>query len=430
MLSRADTELARRDSDLPGLSRVLDAEAMAEELVSLGFRDTVGVSADYVRYKPGSSCLVGYRLQIGDSEFRAYGKIFSDPGGAKAKKARSRATRQPDIDMLLHRGGRILLEKSGALLSFFPFDADLPALRRFDDRSAGPELRKRVFRDFLEPPTDSLEVLAYKPERRLVARLASPSRQEFVVRFYATPQQERASRLSKWVSDGECLRIAKRLGGSKTYSIAVMEWLPGTDLRDFVRFGSKKASESLEIVTRAIAEFHHSPAALRAELPEWDPRQGTSGFAQTIGWLSRSNADRANSLADRILSALSRQQFERKLIHGDLYDKQIVLMDPGVGLLDLDQIGVGDPRQDLGLFLAHWERDRILGQVGEWHAETAEELVLHYERATGSELVGLPVFVAAALFRLAQHPFRNRLEDWPGLLDAILTRVGELLEQR
>jgi aminoglycoside phosphotransferase (APT) family kinase protein len=430
MLSRADAELASRDRDLPGLSRLLDADAMAEELVSLGFRDIVEVTADYVRYKPGSSCLVGYKLRIDDSEFSVHGKIFADTAGEKANKARSRVTRQPDIDALLHHGGRILAEKSGALLSFYPFDADLPALRRFEDKAAGPELRKRVFRDFSEPPSDSLEVLAYKPERRLVARLASPSHEEFVVRFYATHEQERASRLSKWVSDGECLRIAKRLGGSKTYNIAAMEWLPGTDLRDFVRFGSKKASESLEIVTRAIAEFHHSPAALRAELPEWDPRQGTSDFARTIGWLSRSNADRANSLADRILSALSRQQFERKLVHGDLYDKQIVLMDPGVGLLDLDQIGVGDPRQDLGLFLAHWERDRILGQVGEWHAEIAEELVLHYERATGSELVGLPVFVAAALFRLAQHPFRNRLEDWQGLLDAILTRVGELLEQR
>jgi aminoglycoside phosphotransferase (APT) family kinase protein len=430
MLSRADAELARRDRDLPGFSRLLDADAMAEELFSLGFRDLVGVTADYVRYKPGSSCLVGYRLRIGVSEFRAHGKIFADPVGAKAEKARSRATWQPDPDALLHRGGGILMEKSGALLSFYPFDADLPALRRFEDTVAGPPLRKRVFRDFSEIPADSLEILAYKPERRLVARLASPSRQEFVVRFYATPEQERASRLARWVSDGEYLRIAKRVGGSKSYSIAALEWLPGTDLRDLVRFESNKVSESLEIVTRAIAEFHHSSAALRAELPEWDPRQGTIDFARTIGWLSPPNADRATSLADRIVSALSDQQFERKLVHGDLYDKQIVLMNPGVGLLDLDQIGVGDPRQDLGLFLAHWERDRILGQLGKSHAEIAEELVLYYERATGSTLVGLPVFVAAALFRLAQHPFRNRLEDWPRVLDAILTRVGELLEQR
>jgi aminoglycoside phosphotransferase (APT) family kinase protein len=287
-----------------------------------------------------------------------------------------------------------------------------------------------VFRDFSESPTDSLDVLAYKPERRLVAHLASPSRKEFVVRFYATSEQERASRLARWVSDGECLRIAKRLGGSKSYSIAALEWLPGIDLRDFARFDSRKVSESLEVVTRAIAEFHHSSAVERAELPKLDPRRGTFEFAWTIGWLSRSNADRASSLADRIVSALSDQQFEQRLIHGDLYDKQIVLMNPGVGLLDLDQIGVGDPRQDLGLFLAHWERDRILGQLGEWHAEIAQKLVLHYERATGSRLVGLPVFVAAALFRLAQHPFRNRLEDWPLVLDAILTRVSELLDQR
>ena len=430
MLSQADAELARRDRNLPGLTRLLDAEAMADELDSLGFRDVVEATADYVRYKPGSSCLVGYRLRIGESVCRAHGKIYADPVGAKAGKSRSRATWQPDLDAILHRGGGVLMEKSGALLSFYPFDADLPALRRFEDAIAGPQLRARVFRDFSEFPTDSLEVLAYKPERRLVARLAAPSAEEFVVRFYATPQQERASRLAKWVSDGECLRIAKRLGGSKAYNIAALEWLPGGDLRDLVRFDSKKALEPLEIVTRAIAEFHDSSAVKRAAILEWDPRQGTLDFARTIGWLAPSNANRASSLADRIVSALSDHQFERKLIHGDLYDKQIILMNPGVALLDLDQIAVGDPRQDLGLFLAHWERDRILGQLGDWHGEIAEAFVELYEQATGSALVGLPVFVAAALFRLAQHPFRNRLEDWPRVLDAILTRVGELLEQR
>lgn len=430
MLSQADAELASRDHALPGLARLLDAEAMAEEFVAFGFRDIVEVSADYVRYKPGSSCLVGYALRVGDSECRAHAKIYADGAGAKAEKARLRATSVFDLHALPLHGGGIFLEKSGALLSFYPFDADLPAVRRFEDPIEGLRLRGRVFRDLSESPTDPLSVLAYKPERRLVARLASPSGEEFVVRFYATPEQERVSRLAKWVSDGEFLRVAKRLGGSKRYGIAALKWLPGDNLRDVVRFDSQKAMESFEIVTRAIAEFHDSSAVGRPELPVFDPRRGTFDFARTIGWIAPRSADLASSLADRIVSALSNHRFERKLIHGDLYDKQVILTNPGVGLLDLDQIGVGDPRQDLGLFLAHWERDRILGQLGGYHDEIAEALVLQYERATDSALTGLPVFVAAALFRLAQHPFRNRLKDWPRVLEAILTRVEDLLEQR
>src|SRR5919201_2297370 len=63
MLSPADADLVRRDPALPGLALLLDPGAFAAALrraaPRLGAEET---RITYVRYKPGTSCLVGYRL--------------------------------------------------------------------------------------------------------------------------------------------------------------------------------------------------------------------------------------------------------------------------------------------------------------------------------------------------------------------------------
>ncbi len=65
MLDWDDQDLVSRDPALPGLASVLDPERLAEELVTLGLDDLGPIELDYVRYKPGISCLV--RFSLGDS---------------------------------------------------------------------------------------------------------------------------------------------------------------------------------------------------------------------------------------------------------------------------------------------------------------------------------------------------------------------------
>lgn len=90
------------------------------------------------------------------------------------------------------------------------------------------------------------------------------------------------------------------------------------------------------------------------------------------------------------------------LIHRDLYDQQILLTDNGrIGLIDLDDIAMGDPMLDVGNFLAHmhlmthWRRRpeklgrvrrRLLSAYGNFRGEALEALV---ERARWYEAVAL-----------------------------------------
>ena len=117
----------------------------------------------------------------------------------------------------------------------------------------------------------------------------------------------------------------------------------------------------------------------------------------------------------------------RGAIHGDFYDKQVLLLDDQVAVVDLDDAACGDVRQDLGLFIAHLELDRIMRNPQMDLDSLVESLVDSYQSASTARIEGLASFVADGLFRLAHHPFRYHVSDWPSRTDEILGRVGEIL---
>src|SRR4051794_14026842 len=73
MLSTPDADLARREPALPGLATLLDPDAFAEALrgAAPALRPRAA-RVTYVRYKPGTSCLVGYRVESDGSAFLAF----------------------------------------------------------------------------------------------------------------------------------------------------------------------------------------------------------------------------------------------------------------------------------------------------------------------------------------------------------------------
>src|SRR5215813_8303187 len=79
MLSAPDADLVRRDPDLPGLSIVLDPEAMVAALHP--FLPGVTIARmTYVRYKPGKCCVVAHRLDA-DGGVNLYAK--TSPAGSR-----------------------------------------------------------------------------------------------------------------------------------------------------------------------------------------------------------------------------------------------------------------------------------------------------------------------------------------------------------
>ena len=62
-LNDADRALIARDTDLPGLGLLLDEEALLDEVGrQMPAADVACIRIDYLRYKPGTSCMAGLRV--------------------------------------------------------------------------------------------------------------------------------------------------------------------------------------------------------------------------------------------------------------------------------------------------------------------------------------------------------------------------------
>lgn len=423
-----DADFVRRDHRMPGLAVLLDGDALVAELSARGVEGLEALAPCYVRYKPGTSCLVGYRAVRGGSEIRVHATTWSEGSIDKTRKAMARSIRPDRTWKPPAEGGSVYLERGRATVSFFPYDADLPALERLGDPERLGSLLGRIFRDDPSAVEASVDRLAYKPGRRFVGRAIWPDGRSAVVRLYSDAARARALRVPAAFEQGELLRVARRVGGSKRHAAAAVEWIPGVTLRDAIRSHEPLDGRILELVARSLAEFHRTK--VDRESHSLAPRGVFDGLGQVereLAWLLPQHEKKLAELRTRLEAGLAGVALERRPIHGDLYDKQIVLSDDGVGVVDLDELGCGDPRQDIGLFLAHWERDRLLGELDPERFEGASRLVGRYREAAGDDLGALPVFVAAALFRLAQQPFRTRLSGWPTKVTALIERVEELL---
>ena len=94
----ADRALVRRDPGIPGLEMVLDPDSFAATLRIL--YPQAGVTAAeplYVRYKPTTSCLVGYSVSCTVGTVSVYARAH-DRSGAKIENAGRHDSAQVNCD--------------------------------------------------------------------------------------------------------------------------------------------------------------------------------------------------------------------------------------------------------------------------------------------------------------------------------------------
>src|SRR2546426_277893 len=172
------------DPALPALGLALDGAAM-REMLARSWTDARGVLAVqscrpcYVRYKPGTSCLVQYELTMGDSsragclETLAHIAMYAGDRARQvwsrrkvARLAEETARRYPHLAGIV---GAYLPDLQ-AILQRFPMDRKLPALLQ---AASAVEMSRRLgevglVRDgFAE---GSAEVVRYKPGRKALLR--------------------------------------------------------------------------------------------------------------------------------------------------------------------------------------------------------------------------------------------------------------------
>jgi len=418
------TDLLRRDSRIPGLALIFDPEQLLARLqTQLDVSRVESIKLNYLRYKPGMNCLARYVLRVAGIDISAYAKAHGEDAGIKLDKSRERAV----IDGVLGPG-RAVLDDRQIVFSTFPNDSKLANLQCLDDAAYRKRLFKRVFGQESEWAASVLDdVLNYKPERRFVVRLRRPDGECASAKFYTRSGYAKAYTISRKLNRGLHRFCPETLGRSKKYTVVAYRWQPGSTLRQLDACG-KLSSGDLTATAAALAEFH---AASGDGLARPDPRAQAEylfALADQLGFLLPHLAKRARSVAQGLAGWLGAEAPVMQAIHGDFYDKQAIVNDGRVSLIDLDAACLGNPLTDLGSYVAHLERQVGNRAMTASAAETqSDTLIGAYEGLTGSIRADqLDRYVALGLFTLIHHPFRDWSPDWPVQTELLLNRVEVL----
>jgi aminoglycoside phosphotransferase (APT) family kinase protein len=119
------------------------------------------------------------------------------------------------------------------------------------------------------------------------------------------------------------------------------------------------------------------------------------------------------------------------IVHGDLYENQIFVDGETLGLVDLDDLGPGDPLLDAANFSAHLS---VLAASGPPAAAVIhryrEELRAAFLRRLDADPAALAWREAYCLLRLATGPFRVLHPEWPQRMADRLALATEVLSVR
>jgi hypothetical protein len=428
MLCATDEGLVRRDPEVPGLGLLLDADGFAEALAeAYPHAQVTGVTPRYIRYKPGTSCLVGYVARCAAGEIEMYARAHSAQTDQKLEKAAQRES----VPSALGDGIRMLPERSIVIYPF-PNDHELAAIQWLDLPARRREMLEHLLPQRADLWEGELQPLRYKPERRFVAKLTG-GRGSVVLKAYTRQDyQVRKDNVGMFRGLG-ALRVPRCVGRSSRHHLAAIEWLEGRSLRD-VLVGGAAPRPPATAAGAALARVHdQKPHKVKTFWTAENYARQLADSARALAEIAPDLGERAGRIAGAVGTKLLQRHWRgRRGIHGDLSADHVVIQERTVGILDFDRAAYGDPRMDLGSFGARLECDVIEGALPAHVAEETFAALLDAYRAESVKDVTRKVgrFVAASLLQLAAEPFRRRREDWPQAADRILARAEELADGR
>jgi len=423
----ATSDLIQRDSGIPGLGLMLDpARLLAGLQGQLDISKVDDIQLNYLRYKPGMNCLARYELRVQGQTIHAYAKSHGRDAASKLDKAMER----PVVDSILGPG-RVVLESELIVFSTFPNDAKLPSLQRLGETAYRQHLFRRVFDEDSEwQGCELANVLNYKPERRYVVRLKREDGASALAKFYTDSGFGKARIISRRMSSDSNgnRQYPEIIGHSKKHAVIVYRWWPGDSLRGLDSDGKLSMPDVAE-TARVLAEFHASgPADLLAADPSRRAER-LSALAEQAGFLLPHLRQRALSVAQGLIKWLDGQPLVNHPVHGDFYDKQVIVDSGNVRLIDLDGARLDNSLIDLGNYVAHLERHAVNdGKDGSQIEMHKQALLTAYGQSAGPvSATALDKYTALGLFGLIHHPFRDLAENWPAQTELLLQRVESLL---
>ncbi|MBK8024734.1 MAG: aminoglycoside phosphotransferase family protein [Chloroflexi bacterium] len=380
----------------------------------------------YVRYKPGTSCLVAYEVQRGDHTEDLYAKAFT-VGSPKLRNAAVHSGESTGTPRVPHVWEDIATHVSGPAS-----DHDLKSLARMCD----PQQRHELFQRLLPEGTDFWDArvkrLRYKPERRYVAQLTTPAGAHALLKVYHAEDFLRAYLGASVAVMQQLSPTSAMLAKSQRYHILVFRWARGQTLLEQLLTGSVDVS-TIERLGERLVQLHLHTVP-DADLPWLTPTamaERLYAAAQSVAAVCPPFADQAARLVRRISTRLPLVDVPTRygMIHGDFKPDQVMCGDGEVTLLDFDQACQGDYAADLGSFAAQLEHGALMRT---WSMADVGQVMTrlircysHLHDATLERRVRL--YTAAGLLLLAPHEFRNRTPDWIATTSTVLDRSERLI---
>jgi aminoglycoside phosphotransferase (APT) family kinase protein len=354
----------------------------------------------YIRYKPGTNCLVQYELALrggpsGSIRTLAHARLFADRQAEVLWASRSFHR------LIEHAHGlpgppatrAALLPELGALLEIYPVDRKLPGL--LGAASLSEDAKGRAL--------EGSELVRYKPGRKAVLRygLRGGQNQAVYGRVHADGRGAallEAGRgfLAAGIPTPAPLAFVPELG------LLFVEEAAGERLADLAE---DEFEQWLPAVAEALAALHAAQVEHLPLLAKRNKEAAVLAAARTLATVCPEAGPLALRLGATLAARLSESPGGNMPVHGDFYDDQVLVSDAGVVLLDFDAAGRGNPLLDVGNFLAHLAARR---------GERSRRLFLDaYTAARGELTEDVALFEAAALLRIGITPFRWLLPDWP-----------------
>jgi hypothetical protein len=391
-LSPDDRHLAERDPAMPGLSTVLDDEALTASLIDRWPQDRERperVRVTYVRYKPGTLLLA---TVVADFDGRSVtGLLATAAAGESIVK----------LDKIVQHAAR----RSGVLpvipdferqLVFAPIEADrhLRGIDRLADRIRWIDRSLKGA---------ELSVLGYKPHRRLVVRADVDGEPRATIKVHATHLVPEVVAALTWAASKRSDRLAlpQLIGMDADHGVVITDWVPGAALDDVA---PDRRRSTLRSVGKLLGRLHLSPPTGLSPRPA--NRPGLPSLVTAIGRLRPDLVERAGMTLSRPRGGSG----SWTPVHGDLSADQVVHGREGVGLIDLDRAGLGVPGADI----ASWVAAQHATAESPAHACELPAALLEGYRSVGGPATDADIAeqLPVELLRRATDPFRQRLPDW------------------
>lgn len=399
--------LFQPDPNLPGIETLLDTDAFAERIRTWfcgGSKLTVSI--ENIRYKPGTSCLVGYRAETATKSFLLHAKAFEKHAWHVRKRKLGKTNRDMWVDNL------------HSFAAFrFPFDADLPGVKRFMQEP--DSFLTRIFSEqYRNDPLVNHSTLAYKPNRRYTAKLAFESGRDLVLKIHDPSTYTSAFKagcsLRKLPVD-----VPGWNGNSRRYRAIAHEWIKGYTPGS-ANLNATELPALMEQVFDFLDRLQRTAVASNVGLPLGSRHDGLEPITNYLAAIYPPGATRLRKMVADILAKPSEPEGP-VLAHGDFHERQLVMGRTGIRTCDFDRCCLAESTADIANLLAHLLYRSCVGELPSEIVNQALELSLSKCDEKGPDnrqrfLMNL----MASLVRLVTHSFRRGSRKWVEQTEAFL----------